>query len=43
MECPKCGSEETVKIGFRMTTSGKKQRYQCQKCGRTFYPREDES
>jgi len=38
MQCPKCGSDETRKRGFEITTKGKKQRYQCKTCGKTFYP-----
>jgi len=38
MVCPDCESTNTVKMGFKMTSEGKKQRKQCQKCGRTFYP-----
>jgi len=37
MVCEKCGSNKTVKIGFRVTSKGKKQRIQCQDCGKTFY------
>jgi len=43
MKCSKCGSEETVKAGFKITTKGKKQRYQCKKCGKTYYkPKEEQ-
>lgn len=31
--CPKCGSEDLIKNGIRYTARGKKQRYQCVKCG----------
>lgn len=34
--CPACGGE-SVKVGFRITRSGRKQRYQCKACGKTFY------
>jgi transposase-like protein len=36
-KCPHCGSHNIGKNGFRMTLAGKKQRYQCMNCGRTFY------
>lgn len=36
-KCPKCGSESIIKFGSKMTKEGKKQRYQCQKCGHVFY------
>lgn len=37
--CPECGeTEEVVKSGFRLVRGGKKQRYQCKKCHRTFIP-----
>jgi len=32
-----CGSNHIVKLGFVPTRQGKKQRYRCQECGRTFY------
>jgi len=35
--CPYCKEEHVVKIGMKVTTSGKRQRYQCMECGRTFY------
>lgn len=31
--CPKCGNKNIQRRGFSVTTTGKKQRYQCQKCG----------
>lgn len=31
--CPKCGGVHIVSRGFRLTTSGKYKRYQCQDCG----------
>lgn len=37
MKCPECNSTTVVRIGFIVTKSGKKQRYKCNKCGRTFY------
>jgi len=36
MKCPKCGTEETIRAGSKITSEGKKQRYQCKKCGHTF-------
>jgi len=36
MKCPNCGTEETIKAGSKITTKGKKQRYQCKLCGKTF-------
>jgi len=36
MKCPKCGTEETIKAGSKITSEGKKQRYQCKLCGHTF-------
>lgn len=35
MSCPKCGSSETIKRGFMVmaTKTGKRQVYQCKKCG----------
>ena len=41
MVCPVCKSTKTVKIGFRVTSSGKKQRIQCQDCAKTFYQDEN--
>ena len=39
MKCPnsKCNSSHIVKAGFKVTVKGRKQRFQCQDCGRTFY------
>ncbi len=40
VSCPACGSDKTSKIGFRIVMKPqlhKKQRFQCQKCGKTFY------
>lgn len=31
--CPSCGSDHVHKHGFKVTKTGKKQRYQCQECG----------
>lgn len=31
--CPKCGSKKIYRYGNKMTSNGKVQRYQCQKCG----------
>jgi transcription elongation factor Elf1 len=35
--CPHCNSETVYKIGFRPTLKGKKQRFQCYNCGKSFY------
>ena len=37
--CPECGGEG-VKIGFKITRRGRKQRWLCRNCGRTFYATE---
>jgi transposase-like protein len=38
MKCPRCGSDHISKHGIKITVSqGRKQRYQCQECGHTFY------
>ena len=38
IKCPSCGSVRVTKAGWKITrTMGRKQRYQCQSCGRTFY------
>jgi len=34
--CPLCGSAHTVKAGFRVTRTGKKQLRHCQVSGHTF-------
>ena len=31
--CPKCGSKEILKRGYTFCINGKKQRFQCKKCG----------
>jgi len=31
--CPKCGSKNLVKQGYSFQSTGKKQQYQCKKCG----------
>lgn len=36
MCCPKCGSEDYQKYGFRFTNLGKYQRYLCNSCGSDF-------
>lgn len=35
-DCPRCCAEYTVKAGFRVTTTGRKQLRHCQVCGHTF-------
>jgi len=43
MYCKYCKSERVVKSGFKATVSkGKRQRYQCAECGRTFYIEKEE-
>jgi len=37
MKCPECGNNHFNKIGFKVTLEGKKQRIQCQECGKTYY------
>lgn len=37
MKCPECGSTTVVRIGLIVTRAGRKQRYRCNTCGRTFY------
>jgi len=36
MKCRKCKSSKLIKFGTRMTRAGRKQSYQCQKCGYVF-------
>jgi transposase-like protein len=36
-KCPKCGSEDVRKSGFKLLSGRKAQQYQCKKCGRVFY------
>lgn len=36
IKCPLCGLKHTVKAGFRVTRTGKKQLRHCQVCGHTF-------
>ena len=41
--CPECNSTKIVKIGFRIIRNPrphKRQRVQCQRCGKTFYDEE---
>lgn len=35
-KCPSCKSKKVWKSGFAITTNGKKQLFQCKKCGRKF-------
>ena len=43
MKCPVCESDHIAKAGLYPTVSeGKKQRYKCMECGRTFYDPERE-
>lgn len=41
MICPECNSEKISKSGFKVTRTGRKQRYQCQNCGKTFYEQKE--
>jgi predicted RNA-binding Zn-ribbon protein involved in translation (DUF1610 family) len=36
LKCPECGSTRVVRFGRHMTRRGRRQRYQCQDCGRSF-------
>jgi predicted RNA-binding Zn-ribbon protein involved in translation (DUF1610 family) len=36
LKCPECGSTRIIKFGRHMTRRGRKQRYQCRDCGRSF-------
>ena len=38
--CPYCEGKRITKAGLRPTVKGKKQRYKCQECGKTFYQEE---
>ena len=40
--CPECGSTHVVRAGLKITRQGKKQRWQCANCGRTFYEIKEE-
>lgn len=35
--CPYCKNEKIQKVGKYATVKGKKQRYKCTECGRSFY------
>jgi len=36
-KCPSCGSANTEKYGFTITSrKGKRQRYHCRNCGKVF-------
>ena len=38
MECPNCKSKHIVKLGkIPSFKAGRKQRYKCWECGKTFY------
>jgi transposase-like protein len=36
MTCPECKTNDTIKIGKRITRHGTVQKIQCKTCGRTF-------
>jgi len=37
-KCPKCGNEDTVRIGSSLSQKwGKRPRRQCKQCAKTFY------
>ena len=37
IKCPNCGSTHIVRFGYVITfKKGRRQRYQCQDCGKTF-------
>lgn len=42
-KCPKCGSLYVKKNGFRITLKGRKRRYKCGECRRTFYSKKERS
>lgn len=37
VQCPECQKQHINKAGFITTREGKKQKLQCQDCGRIFY------
>ncbi|WP_432211842.1 IS1/IS1595 family N-terminal zinc-binding domain-containing protein [Methanosarcina mazei] len=42
MFCPHCKGQDIIKAGYRLSVrSGKKQRYQCTTCYKTFYGEEE--
>jgi len=42
LECPDCGSKDTIKRGYKLTKNrGKIQRYSCKKCNTRFIPRDE--
>jgi len=43
MKCPECDDMHVVKAGLKVTRQGRKQRFQCTHCGRTFYKAEEEA
>ena len=42
LKCPFCEGEHITKAGMRVTVKGRKQRYQCMTCGKTFYKEEED-
>ncbi|MFA5365615.1 MAG: hypothetical protein WC325_10595 [Candidatus Bathyarchaeia archaeon] len=43
LNCPECKSTHIVKAGFAITRKGRKQKYKCQTCARTFYQTQEEA
>jgi len=42
IRCDRCGSDDIVKHGIKGTVGkGKRQRYQCKSCYKTFYAKEE--
>ena len=37
VKCPKCHSQEIWKTGFVPTLEGRKDRFKCTRCARSFY------
>jgi transposase-like protein len=38
--CPKCGSYDAIRKGFKTTKKGRKQKFRCKDCGRNFMLKE---
>lgn len=36
IRCPRCKGSKMIKQGNKLTTRGREQRYQCQKCAHVF-------
>lgn len=37
IKCPDCGCTKVWKVGYTPTRQGKKARYKCTECGRSFF------